>query len=165
MIRSRETASPSAQPCRARMKAASRSNRRNPAAWVSVGASTKSICARVALVVTVEQVGQEAGGELREQSDPHVAFFRTTERCGLVAGFPKLIQPLSCPAKISLPRQGEVYPARVLDEQRDANLILQILHAPADGRFLDLKSHRHFAEASTLGARRELAQMTQFDRG
>lgn len=52
-----------------------------------------------------------------------------------------------------------------MPDERDADLILQIPDAPADGRFADLKSHPGLAEASVLGGRHEIAQMAQFNRG
>ncbi|WP_341991947.1 hypothetical protein [Azorhizobium sp. AG788] len=113
---------------------------------------------RIAAVIGLEQVGQEAGGQLREQSDFKVPFFRPAERCGLLAGFLNLIQRLPCPAEIPLPRQSEIDAARMPDEQRDADLILQIPDAPADNS-LTFKCHPRLAEAPVLGGGNEIAQV------
>jgi len=121
--------------------------------------------ARIAAVIGLEQVAQKAGGQVGEQANFQVAFLGPPQRSRFHRCLADLIERLARAVQKALPRQSEVHPARMPDEQRDADLILKIPDAPADGRFLDLKSYPGLAEASVLGGRHEIAQMAQFDRG
>ncbi|TWB10089.1 hypothetical protein FBZ89_13626 [Nitrospirillum amazonense] len=112
-------------------------------------------------LIGLQQVGEEAGSQRREDTDPHDADFASSCCTGILQS---VFYATHSPAGVGqefAARIGERYTTVIADEQRNTDLIFQISDTSTDRRFPNAKLDSRLAEASLFRGSQNVAEILQ----